>query len=108
MERIVKQRKRQILKNEQEVEKQGKSSLKYLTIQRNPTRNTHTIWENNKIIPWICRQNISKSENTVQANRQKDIQHEVSPICKLCNREPEDREHFILRCPMLETKPSFI
>jgi hypothetical protein len=30
-------------KNEWEVEKQRKSSLKYLTIQENPTRNTHTI-----------------------------------------------------------------
>ena len=30
-------------KNEWEAEKQRKSSLKYLTIQENPTRNTHTI-----------------------------------------------------------------
>ena len=30
-------------KNEWEVEKQRQSSLKYLTIQENPTRNTHTI-----------------------------------------------------------------
>jgi hypothetical protein len=29
----------------------GKSSLKYLTIQENPTRNTHIIMENNKIEP---------------------------------------------------------
>jgi hypothetical protein len=38
-------------KNEWEVEKQRKSSQKYLTIQENPTRNTHTIMENNKIEP---------------------------------------------------------
>ena len=44
---------------------------------------------------------------TLQANRQKYNQHEVSPICKLCNLEPEDREHFILRCPILETKRKF-
>lgn len=44
---------------------------------------------------------------TLQANGHKYNQHEVSPICKLCNLEPEDRKHFILRCPILETKRKF-
>ena len=44
---------------------------------------------------------------TLQANRQKYNQHEASPICKLCNLKPEDREHFIRRCPILETKRKF-
>ena len=38
-------------KNEWEVEKQEKSSLKYLTIQENPTRNTNTIWKTTKLNP---------------------------------------------------------
>jgi hypothetical protein len=99
-------------KNEWEVEKQGKSSLKYLTIQENPTRNTHTIWKTTKLNPrsvakTSVKVKILTGNYTLQANRQKYNQHEVSPICKLCNLEPEDREHFTLRCPILETKRNF-
>ena len=101
-------------KNEWEVEKQGKSSLKYLTIQENPTRNTHTIWKTTKLNPrsvakTSVKVKILTGNYTLQANRQKYNQHEISPICKLCNLEPEVREHFILRCPMLEqeTKRKF-
>jgi hypothetical protein len=90
----------------------GKSSLKYLTIQENPTRYTHTIWKTTKLNPrsvakTSVKVKILTGNYTLQANRQKYNHHEVSPICKLCNLEPEDREHFILRCPILETKRKF-
>jgi hypothetical protein len=93
-----------------EVKKQGKTSLKYLTIQENPTRNTHAIWKTTKLNPrsvakTSVKVKILPGNYTLQANNYN--QHEVSPICKLCNLEPEDREHFILKCPILETKRKF-
>ena len=78
----------------------------------NPTRNTNTIWKTAKLNPrsvakTLVKVKILTGNYTLHANRQKYNQHEVSPICKLCNLEPEDREHFILRCPILETKRKF-
>jgi hypothetical protein len=53
-----------------------KSSLKYLTIQENPTRNTHTIWKTAKLNPRSVAKTLVKVEiltgnNTLQANRKK-------------------------------------
>jgi hypothetical protein len=38
----------------------------------------------------------------LQALRARFNQHEVDPTCPLCGKEPEDRAHFLLRCPTLE------
>ena len=40
---------------------------------------------------------------TLQANRANVNQYTVNPTCKLCNAEPEDREHFLVRCTVLES-----
>ena len=34
----------------------------------------------------------------LQATRAKFNQHEVDPLCLLCHKEPENTEHFLLRC----------
>ena len=41
---------------------------------------------------------IATGTYTLQANRHKFNQYEVSPICPLCNAYPEDRAHFLLYC----------
>jgi hypothetical protein len=61
---------------------QRQSSLKYLTIQENPTRNTHTIWKTTKLNPrsvakTSVKVKILTGNYTLQANRQKYNQHEV-------------------------------
>ena len=38
----------------------------------------------------------------LQANRSCFNQYAIDPNCKLCKKEPEDREHFIARCWSLE------
>jgi hypothetical protein len=38
---------------------------------------------------------------TLQANKAKVNQNTVDPTCRACQREPEDRSHFLLRCSAL-------
>ena len=38
---------------------------------------------------------------TLQSNRAKFNQFNVSPICQLCNKHPETREHFLTSCESL-------
>ena len=65
------------------------------------------LWLSFEIWIWLFRNCQPDRDDKNITNRQIYNQHEVSPICKLCNLEPEDREHFILRCPILETKRKF-
>ena len=45
----------------------------------------------------------------LQSNRTKFNQNKVNPICLLCEVEPEDQEHFLLRCQsLLEIRDPFI
>ena len=45
----------------------------------------------------------------LQSNRAKVNQYEVNPTCTLYGDEPEDQEHFLLRCRSLsETRDPFI
>ena len=39
---------------------------------------------------------------TLQSNRAKFNQYNVSPICQLCNKDPETREHFLTCCETLQ------
>ena len=39
---------------------------------------------------------------TLQSNRAKFNQFNVSPICQLCNKHPETREHFLTSCESLK------
>ena len=38
----------------------------------------------------------------LQSNRAKFNQYNVSPICQLCNKNPETRQHFITVCESLQ------
>ena len=45
----------------------------------------------------------------LQSNRAKFNQYKVNPTCLLCELEPEDQEHFLLRCQSLsEIRGPFI
>ena len=44
----------------------------------------------------------------LQSNRAKFNQYKINPTCTLCGEEPEDQEHFLLRCRSLsETRDPF-
>ena len=45
---------------------------------------------------------------TLQSNRAKFNQYKIDLTCTLCEEEPEDQEHFLLRCRSLsETRDPF-
>ena len=45
---------------------------------------------------------------TLQSNRAKFNQYKIDLTCTLCGEEPEDQEHFLLRCRSLsETRDPF-
>ena len=83
-----------------------KTSLKYLNPEALSVGKYHPVWNS-------VRCNIRDSQRAqlkckiltgayvLQANRAKFNQHKVDPTCKLCDKDPEDREHFISRCESL-------
>ena len=84
-------------------EVEDKTSLKYLTLQKHPTRNSHPIWHtvpnNTRAVRKAnIKAKIITGTYTLQANRARFNQHSVSPTCLLCKNDSEDREHLILHC----------
>ena len=78
------------------------TSLKYLDSESLKVGKPHPVWNS-------VRCNIQDSRRAqikckllmgayvLQANRANFNQYKVDPACKLCDKEPEDREHFISR-----------
>jgi hypothetical protein len=84
-------------------EVEDKTSLKYLTLQKHSTRNSHPIWHtvpNNTrgVMKANIKAKIITGTYTLQANRARVNQHSVSSTCLLCKNDSEDREHLILHC----------
>ena len=84
-------------------EVEDKTSLKYLTLQKHPNRNSDPIWHtvpNNTraVMKANIKAKIITGTYTLQANRARFSQHSVSPTCLLCKNDSEDREHLILHC----------
>ena len=84
-------------------EVEDKTSLKYLTLQKHPNRNSDPIWHtvpNNTraVMKANIKAKIITGTYTLQANRARFNQHSVSPTCLLCKNDSEDREHLILHC----------
>jgi hypothetical protein len=82
---------------------EDKTSLKYLSLQKHPTRNSHPIWHtvpNNTqpVMKANIKAKIITGTYTLQANHARFNQHSVSPKCLLCKNNSEDREHLILHC----------
>lgn len=84
-----------------------KSSLKYLNTNILSTGVAHHVWDT---LSGNCREiemaavkaRLLTGTYVLQANRAKFNQFEVVPTCSICNKEPEDRSHFILSCMLLE------
>jgi hypothetical protein len=84
-------------------EVEDKTSLKYLTLQKHPIKNSHPIWHtvpNNTraVMKANIKAKIITRTCTLQANRARFNQHSVSPTCLLRKNDSEDREHLILHC----------
>ena len=85
----------------------SKKSLKYLNPRSVTVGKLHMCWSS-------VRHNVRDNRRAelkvkvltgayiLQANRSCFNQYAVDPSCKLCQKEPEDREHFIARCDSLE------
>ena len=82
-------------------EKQIKSTLEYLEIQQKPIGTPHNILRSVK----NRKYDIQKAEiklrlitdtYMLQYHHAKFSRNKISPICKLCGEEDEDRVHFLL------------
>jgi len=83
-----------------------KSTLRYLQADSCSIQNCHPVWVSTSCNPTETRQSIQKARlltgtYTLQASKAVFNQYGVDPTCLLCGIEPEDRSHFLLRCPSL-------
>jgi hypothetical protein len=83
-----------------------KPSLKYLNISNLSIGQPHYVWTTLTSHPRDVthagvKARLLTNTYTLQSNRAKFNQHDVSSICILCEKEPEDRCHFLLRCSKL-------
>ena len=61
------------------------------------------VWSNpNEVEKAAIKARLLTGTYTLQVNRHRFNQYEVEKTCKLCNKETEDRQHFILHCSVLE------
>jgi hypothetical protein len=89
-----------------------KSSLKYLNISNLSIGQPHHVWTTLTSHPRDVthagvKARLLTNTYTLQSNRAKFNQHDVSSICILCEEEPEDRCHFLLRCSKLSSARSY-
>ena len=84
----------------------NKSTLKFMTLTDQPLREPHPAWlcidcnraETRKA---VIKVKILTGCYILQSNRAAFNQYTVNDTCPLCQSEPEDRTHFILRCKAL-------
>ena len=84
----------------------SKSSLRYLNTLKYTIGQPHLVWQDAGFdamsvhkAGWKVR--IMSGTYMLKATRDKFNQHEVDPSCLLCRKEPENTEHFLLRCESL-------
>jgi hypothetical protein len=85
-----------------------KSSLVYMDIEHCHLKSAHQLWTSTYSSPHDIRRAMVKAKvltgtYTLQVNKAKFNQHEVDNMCRLCSSNPEDRTHFLIICPALET-----
>ena len=84
-----------------------KSSLKYLNPDAVRVGKVHQVYafvRNNvhDVRRAEVKARLLTGTYTLQSNRAKFNQFNVSPICQLCNKHPETREHFLISCESLK------
>ncbi|XP_062585188.1 uncharacterized protein LOC134246859 [Saccostrea cucullata] len=85
-----------------------KVSLQHLKLQTNSCRQPHPLWQSSTFSPKASNKAIVKAQlatNTyrLQDNINKFNQHKVKNDCLLCREITEDRLHFLLKCPTLDS-----
>ena len=84
----------------------SKSTLKYLNPEAVKVGKIHPVFatvRNNSydINRAKVKARLLTGTYTLQSNRAKFNQFNVSPLCQLCNKDPETREHFLVTCEAL-------
>ena len=105
--KTVKLKVHQAVENQWRTDIESKSSLQYLNPEAVKIGKVHQMYaavRNN--IQDVRRAEIKArlltGTYTLQSNRAKFNQYNVSPICQLCNKNPETREHFLTCCETLQ------
>jgi hypothetical protein len=92
-----------------DAEERGLSSIQYLSAKTLDFQQAATVWKQSTSSLQDTRKAIVKARlmtGTLSLQAQeakfKRNQHPESPACKMCTEEPEDRQHFLLRCKELQ------
>ncbi|CAC5396048.1 unnamed protein product [Mytilus coruscus] len=85
-----------------------KTTIKYLSIQENPTENPHNIWKcvrnnQNDIRKADVKSRLITGTYMLQTTKGKFSKNQRSGICELCTKVEEDIKHFLLECQSLES-----
>ena len=88
------------------LEASDKSSLRFLNTQKYGIGEVHYVWKNAgfnlMIIKKACmKARLMTGTYVLQSSRAKYNQYSVKPTCLLCGEDPEDLEHFLLKCRAL-------
>ena len=89
-------------------EESGKSTLAYLNLHDCFVGKVHSCWKSvshntRDVRRAIIKVKILTGTYILQYNKAKFNQHDVSPICCLCEAAEEDRIHFLLGCSRLNS-----
>ena len=83
------------------------SSLRFVNIEKCSTSKPHIVWKGIKCAREarraIIRARLLTGSFTLQGNRARFNQYQVNATCIICKTAAEDRKHFMLECPALET-----
>ena len=106
-EKTVKSKVHQAVENQWRTDIESKSSLKYLNPEAVKIGKVHQMYavvRNNiqDVIGAEIKARLLTGTYTLQSNRANFDQFNVSPICQLCNKDPETREHFLTCCETLQ------
>ena len=88
------------------LEASEKSSLRFLNTQKYEIGEVHYVWKNAGFNLMAIKKAGMKARlmtgtYVLQSNRAKFNQYSVNPTCLLCGEDPEDLEHFLLKCRAL-------
>ncbi|CAG2198329.1 unnamed protein product [Mytilus edulis] len=89
-------------------EAKEKSSLKYINFNDSNIGTVHNIWKSSGTDPYsvnmaAIKVKIATGIMILQYQRSRFSKNCISAICPLCNIEPEDTTHFILKCEKLSS-----
>ena len=88
------------------LEASEKSSLRFLNTLKYEIGEVHYVWKNAGFNLMAIKKAGMKARlmtgtYVLQSNRAKFNQYSVNPTCLLCGEDPEDLEHFLLKCRAL-------